>query len=170
MEYEEIGFLENDEIYLRNNLECAIFTLRGIQKFHSNFEKNIFDEDFQDTLKSTRKNLYKYYSSFAHNDFFSVFHGAFSINKEIINDDDNNYAKYNLWGNYNNEGREILEQVIKLLCMYVTYFKYIVSKPIYFTKANYLCNDASPYWNSGFLILSILQNKILPSTKYLETI
>ena len=42
MEYEEIGFLENDEIYLRNNLECAIFTLRGVQKYHSNFEKNIW--------------------------------------------------------------------------------------------------------------------------------
>lgn len=42
MEYEEIGFLENDEIYIRNNLECAIFTLRGIQKFHANFDQNIW--------------------------------------------------------------------------------------------------------------------------------
>lgn len=42
MEYEEIGFLENDEICIRNDLECAIFTLRGVQKFHANFEKSIW--------------------------------------------------------------------------------------------------------------------------------
>ncbi len=42
MEYEEIGFLENDEICIRNDLECAIFTLRGVQKFHANFDKSIW--------------------------------------------------------------------------------------------------------------------------------
>lgn len=42
MEYEEIGFLENDEICIRNDLECAIYTLRGVQKYHANFEKNIW--------------------------------------------------------------------------------------------------------------------------------
>lgn len=42
MEYDEIGFLENDEICIRNDLECAIYTLRGIQKYHANFEKNIW--------------------------------------------------------------------------------------------------------------------------------
>lgn len=42
MEYQEIGFLENDEICIRNDLECAIFTLRGVEKFHANFEKSIW--------------------------------------------------------------------------------------------------------------------------------
>lgn len=42
MEYQEIGFLENDEICIRNDLECAIYTLRGVEKFHANFEKSIF--------------------------------------------------------------------------------------------------------------------------------
>ncbi len=42
MEYEEIGFLENDEICIRNDLECAIYTLRGVQKFHANFDKSIW--------------------------------------------------------------------------------------------------------------------------------
>lgn len=42
MEYQEIGFLENDEICIRNDLECAIYTLRGIRKYHENFEKNIW--------------------------------------------------------------------------------------------------------------------------------
>lgn len=42
MEYDEIGFLENDEICVRNELECAIYTLRGVQKYHANFEKNIW--------------------------------------------------------------------------------------------------------------------------------
>ena len=42
MEYQEISFLENDEICVRNDLECAIFTLRGVEKFHANFEKSIW--------------------------------------------------------------------------------------------------------------------------------
>lgn len=42
MEYDEIEFLENDEICIRNNLECSIYTLRGIQRFHYNFEKDIY--------------------------------------------------------------------------------------------------------------------------------
>lgn len=42
MEYQEIGFLENDEICIRNDLECSIYTLRGIRKFHANFDKSIW--------------------------------------------------------------------------------------------------------------------------------
>lgn len=42
MEYQEIGFLENDEVCVRNDLECAIYTLRGVEKYHANFEKNIW--------------------------------------------------------------------------------------------------------------------------------
>lgn len=42
MDYEEIGFLQNDEICIRNSLECSIYTLRGIQRFHYNFEKDIY--------------------------------------------------------------------------------------------------------------------------------
>lgn len=41
VEYEEIEFLENGEICVRGDLECAIYTLRGWEKFHGNFEKNI---------------------------------------------------------------------------------------------------------------------------------
>jgi len=41
MEYQEIGFLENDEVCIRNDLECTIYTLRGIEKYHANFEKGI---------------------------------------------------------------------------------------------------------------------------------
>ena len=42
MEYEEIEFLNNDEICIRNDLECSIYNLRGIQRFHYNFEENIY--------------------------------------------------------------------------------------------------------------------------------
>ena len=42
MDYQEIGFLENDEVCVRNDLECSIYTLRGVQKYHGNFEKNIW--------------------------------------------------------------------------------------------------------------------------------
>ena len=42
MEYQEIGFLENDEVCVRNDLECAIYTLRGVEKYHANFEKSIW--------------------------------------------------------------------------------------------------------------------------------
>lgn len=42
MEYSEVGFLENDEICVRNNLECSIYNLRGNRKFHYNFKNNIW--------------------------------------------------------------------------------------------------------------------------------
>lgn len=41
MEYEKIEFLGNDEICIRNNLECSIYTLRGTKRFHYNFEKDL---------------------------------------------------------------------------------------------------------------------------------
>ena len=41
MDYSEIGFLENDEICIRNELECSIYNLRGTRRFHYNFENNI---------------------------------------------------------------------------------------------------------------------------------
>lgn len=42
MEYDAIEFLENDEICIRNNLECEIYTLRGIQRFSYNFDEEIY--------------------------------------------------------------------------------------------------------------------------------
>lgn len=41
MEYDEIEFLGNNEICIRNNLECSIYTLRGIRRFHYNFDEDI---------------------------------------------------------------------------------------------------------------------------------
>jgi hypothetical protein len=42
MNYSDIEFLDNNEICIRNNLECAIFTLRGARRFHYNFERPIW--------------------------------------------------------------------------------------------------------------------------------
>lgn len=42
MEYDAIEFLNNDDICIRNNLECSIYTLRGKQRFHYNFETDIY--------------------------------------------------------------------------------------------------------------------------------
>ncbi len=41
IEYEEIRFLENGEVCVRSDLECAIYTLRGWEKFHGSFDKSI---------------------------------------------------------------------------------------------------------------------------------
>lgn len=41
IEYEEIRFLENGEVCVRGDLECAIYTLRGWEKFHGSFDKSI---------------------------------------------------------------------------------------------------------------------------------
>lgn len=42
IEYQEIGFLENDEICIRNEMECAIYTLRGVEKFHTEFKQSVW--------------------------------------------------------------------------------------------------------------------------------
>lgn len=41
-DYSEITFLQNDEICIRNEMECSIYNLRGNRKFHYNFENNIW--------------------------------------------------------------------------------------------------------------------------------
>lgn len=41
VEYQEIGFLQNDEICVRGEREIAIYTLHGVEKFHDSFKKNI---------------------------------------------------------------------------------------------------------------------------------
>lgn len=41
VQYEEIGFLENGEVCVRGETECTIYTLRGWEKFHGNFDKGI---------------------------------------------------------------------------------------------------------------------------------
>lgn len=41
MEYDEIEFLKDDEICIRNNLECGIYTIRGNERFHYNFDEDI---------------------------------------------------------------------------------------------------------------------------------
>ncbi|MFP3153466.1 DUF5711 family protein [Lachnospiraceae bacterium ZAX-1] len=42
MDYDEIEFLDNDEICIRNGLECLIITRHGIEKFRYEFDRNIF--------------------------------------------------------------------------------------------------------------------------------
>lgn len=42
MDYDTIEFLENDEICILNQMECAIYSLRGKVRFHANFEEDIY--------------------------------------------------------------------------------------------------------------------------------
>lgn len=42
MEYSRIEFLSNDEICIRNDYACDIYTLRGIYKFHYEFDRELY--------------------------------------------------------------------------------------------------------------------------------
>lgn len=42
MAYSVVEFLENNEICVRNKLECQIFTIRGIKKFQYTFDKELY--------------------------------------------------------------------------------------------------------------------------------
>jgi hypothetical protein len=39
---QEVYFLENDEICIRNELSCEIYTLRGVRRFHYTFSENVW--------------------------------------------------------------------------------------------------------------------------------
>ncbi len=41
VDYREIEFLENDEVCVLGEKECAIYTLRGVEKFHAEFSRDI---------------------------------------------------------------------------------------------------------------------------------
>ena len=42
MEYTEIEFLANNEICIKNDTACDIYTIRGIYKFHYEFDEEIY--------------------------------------------------------------------------------------------------------------------------------
>lgn len=41
-EYDSIQFLSNDEIYIKNENICDLYTLRGIHKFHYEFDQELY--------------------------------------------------------------------------------------------------------------------------------
>ena len=41
-EYTEIGFLSNNEVCILNNHSCDIYTVRGIYKFHYDFDEELY--------------------------------------------------------------------------------------------------------------------------------
>lgn len=41
-EYDSIGFLSNDEICIRTENACDLYTIRGVYKFHYEFDKEIY--------------------------------------------------------------------------------------------------------------------------------
>ena len=41
-EYDSIQFLSNDEIYIKNENICDLYTLRGIHKFHYEFDQTLY--------------------------------------------------------------------------------------------------------------------------------
>lgn len=42
LEYDSIGFLSNNEICIRNENVCDLYTMRGIYKFHHEFEQTLY--------------------------------------------------------------------------------------------------------------------------------
>ena len=55
MAYSAVEFLENNEICVRNKLECQIFTIRGIKKFQYTFDKELYK-----VLSGTDKQSYSF--------------------------------------------------------------------------------------------------------------
>ena len=41
-EYTEIGFLSNNEVCILNDHSCDIYTVRGIYKFHYDFDEELY--------------------------------------------------------------------------------------------------------------------------------
>ena len=42
LEYSRIDFLSNNEILIRNDTVCELYTMRGIRKFHYEFERELY--------------------------------------------------------------------------------------------------------------------------------
>ena len=42
MEYDSIEFLSNDEICIRTENICDLYTLRGVYKFHYEFDRELY--------------------------------------------------------------------------------------------------------------------------------
>lgn len=152
-EYFDTAKLGNSyEIWQKN------FKMSKLNEALSVYEKQKFDEDMQEELCSKRRELYKYYSSFVHNDFMSIFLGAYSIDNK---DENNSYYHYNLWGCFNFEANQIYETLNNLILIYLMYFRDLITKPQYFDKSNYITKENYYWWNSGFIVLLMLEKELM---------
>lgn len=125
-----------------------------------NFEKDD-DSEFAEMMKTSRKNTYSQYSSYAHNDFMYCFIGCHSTDRE------NDIVNYNLWGNYNYNAKYILSSVNDLLWMMFLYFKSFMSKNNILNKNDFITEDNYKYWNDALFISVILdEQKRKESDKY----
>lgn len=148
-EYFDSGRLENAYAIWQKNLKMS-----KLNEELSNYENIVFDDELQKEMKEKRTELYKYYSSFVHNDFIYTFISCFSFNKKTED------LNYNLWGTYNYGGKDILESLNILIWIYLMYFKNIIAKTDYFNRNNYITKENFIYWNSGFMILLMLENEL----------
>lgn len=128
----------------------------------SKYEKTILNEELQKKMKEQRTRMYRYYSSCAHNDFSSVCLWCHSLNKEVSSEN-SSYFKYNLWGIYNYRAKEILEALNRLMWIYSTYFKNIITKPEYFDRRNYVFKENYIFWNSGIMGLLMSEKELISS-------
>ncbi len=153
IEYFESADLGNSYAVWQKN-----FKMSKLNEELAKYEETVFDKELQQEMKEQRRNMYQYYSSYVHNDFLSMVMGCHSIDKKDNPDDSEFY--YNLWGMYNNESKEILETVNKLIWIHLMYFRYIISKSVYYNRSNYISKENISLWNSGFLIIFMIEKML----------
>lgn len=164
-EYYDSGRLQNAyEVWNKNfkmsklNEELFEYETKIFEEKLEGDKSEVLNEEFRNRLKNMRKEMYKNYSSFMHNDYSSCILSCYS--PRIYKSSKEPELNYNLWGAYNYKGKVILDELNRIMMMTMLYFKNIISKKEYFNRNNYISKKHYFLWNDGIIILFMLEGKI----------
>lgn len=164
-EYYNSGRLQNSyEVWNKNfkmsklNEELFTYETKVFEEGLAGENSEILDEEFRKNLKNMRRNIYKHYSSYIHNDYISCVLSCYS--PKIHKSSKEPELNYNLWGAYNYMGQSILDSLNRNMMMTMLYFKKIISKDECFRNYKYISEKNHFLWNDGIIILFMLEEKI----------
>lgn len=164
-EYFDSGRLQNAyKVWTKNfkmsklNEELFEYETKVFEEGLTGENSKMLDEDFRKRLKEMRKDIYKHYSSFIHNDYTSCVLSCYS--PRLNNSAKEPELNYNLWGAYNYMGKSILDSLNRNMMMTMLYFKKIISKDECFRNYKYISEKTHFLWNDGIIILFMLEEKM----------
>lgn len=152
-EYFNSGMLQNEYSVWNKN-----FRMTKISEELAKYEADIFNKEFIEELRTMRKEIYQYYSSYIHNDYAFCVLSCYSPEQDGENGE--SYLEYNLWGRHNYAGKKILDGLNRNMWMTMLYFKHVISRKKYFNKENYIVEETKEFWNDALMILFMLEQEM----------
>ncbi len=138
MEYFDTARKGNEyEIWSKN------FRFKKLNERLEEYEKTLGKKEIS-FLSDWRKKQYSYYSGYMHNDFFKC-----RFKSYVVDQENKENLKFNLWGRYNDMINQTLEQLTDLMFFTSKYLLKIVSNKEIFDKRTFIGENERKIWNES---------------------